>query len=62
MTRTRGALRHDDGASSVEYGLLIVAIAAVIVAVVYALGTATKGNFTNTCSAWESAAGTTGSC
>lgn len=54
--------RHDDGASSVEYGLLIVAIATVIVALVFALGTLTKENFSQTCSSWNAAASTTGSC
>ncbi len=62
MTRTRAARRGDHGASSVEYGLLIVAIAAVIVAAVFTLGTLTKGNIDHTCSAWNSAASTTGSC
>ena len=32
------ARRRDDGASAVEYGLLIAAIAALIVVVVFALG------------------------
>ncbi len=43
--RDRGA----DGASSVEYGLMIALIAAVIVVAVATLGTSTMGLFDNTC-------------
>ena len=39
---------RDRGASAVEYGLLIAAIAAVIVAVVFTLGTRVLGSFTKT--------------
>jgi pilus assembly protein Flp/PilA len=59
MTRLRAALRHDDGASAVEYGLLLAAIAAVLVALVFVLGTITRGQYASTCSAWDTAAGTT---
>jgi pilus assembly protein Flp/PilA len=55
MNRIRAALRRQDGASSVEYGLLIGAIAAIIVLVVFVLGRVTKGQFTSTCSAWDTA-------
>ncbi len=41
--------RSDRGASAVEYGLLVAAIAAIIVAVVFAIGTATGGLFNDTC-------------
>ncbi len=58
MTRLRAALRREDGASAVEYALLVVAIAAVVVAVVFALGVLTHGKFATTCSAWDTAAGT----
>lgn len=51
--------RGEVGASAVEYALLVVAIAAVIVAVVFTLGRLTKTNFATTCSAWDTAAGTT---
>lgn len=37
---------RDRGASAVEYSLLVVAIAAIIVAVVFAIGVTTKGSFT----------------
>jgi len=39
----------DRGASAVEYGLMVAAIAAVIVAVVFGLGGLVKSTFTDTC-------------
>jgi len=44
--------RGDDGASAVEYGLLVAAIAAIIILVVFALGTFVKGAFKDTCTAF----------
>jgi pilus assembly protein Flp/PilA len=41
--------RTEDGASAVEYGLLVAAIAALIVVIVFALGGLIKDVFTNTC-------------
>jgi len=41
--------RNESGASAVEYGLVVVAIAAVIAAVVVVLGFTVQGLFTNTC-------------
>ena len=41
--------RRDEGASAVEYGLLVAAIAAVIVLVVFALGKFVKAAFDDTC-------------
>ena len=41
--------RNDDGASAVEYGLLVAGIAALIVIVVFALGGVIKGAFSKTC-------------
>lgn len=43
----------DEGASAVEYGLLLAAIAAVIVAVVLAVGVFVQDNYTVTCEALE---------
>jgi pilus assembly protein Flp/PilA len=40
---------RDRGASAVEYGLLVAAIAAVIVGVVFGLGTLVQGAFSKTC-------------
>lgn len=42
--------RSEDGASAVEYGLLVAAIAAVIVIIVFALGGLIKSAFSSTCS------------
>ena len=41
--------RNEDGASAVEYGLLVAAIAAIIVVIVFALGSLINGAFTDTC-------------
>jgi pilus assembly protein Flp/PilA len=49
MRAVRRHVNNDDGASAVEYGLLVAAIAAVIVVVVFALGNVVKNKFTNTC-------------
>jgi pilus assembly protein Flp/PilA len=44
---------EDEGASAVEYGLLVAAIAAIIILVVFALGTFVKGAFKDTCTAFD---------
>ena len=49
----RKAARQDDGASAVEYGLLVAAIAAIIILVVFALGSFVKGAFKDTCTAFD---------
>ena len=43
--------RDEDGASAVEYGLLVAAIAAVIVIIVFLLGGLIKNAFSKTCGA-----------
>ena len=45
--------RDDEGASAVEYGLLVAAIAAIIILVVFALGSYVKGAFKDTCTAFN---------
>jgi pilus assembly protein Flp/PilA len=40
---------NDEGASSVEYGLLVVAIAAVIVLIIFVLGHQVRTLFHDTC-------------
>jgi pilus assembly protein Flp/PilA len=57
---TRRAL--DRGASAVEYGLMVAAIAALIVGVVFALGGVISGAFSKTCSAIGVSANPTASC
>ena len=47
--RTVTARRNDDGASAVEYGLLVAGIAAVIVLLVFALGGVIQSAFETTC-------------
>ena len=42
--------RTEAGASAVEYGLLVAAIAAVIVAIVFLLGGVIRDSFSDTCS------------
>ena len=46
--------RDEEGASAVEYGLLVAAIAAVIILLVFALGGWIKGSFKKTCDALAS--------
>ena len=46
--------RDEDGASAVEYGLLVAAIAAIIILVVFAVGSWVKGAFKDTCTAFNS--------
>jgi pilus assembly protein Flp/PilA len=49
MRNVRRHLKDDAGASAVEYGLLVAAIAAVIVVVVFALGNVLNKKFDDTC-------------
>ena len=51
--------RGDDGATAVEYSLLAVAIAAVIVIIVFALGSQVKAMFNKTCDSISSNASLT---
>jgi pilus assembly protein Flp/PilA len=44
----------DEGASAVEYGLLVAAIAAVIIAVVFVIGHYVHGAFKQTCDSFAS--------
>jgi pilus assembly protein Flp/PilA len=56
--------KSERGASAVEYGLLVAAIAAIIVVIVFALGKIVKSAFQSTCDGIVSGAGTavTGTC
>jgi pilus assembly protein Flp/PilA len=53
---------QDEGASAVEYGLLIAAIAAIIVVVVFTLGGVVKKAFQNTCNAINGNGAATSDC
>jgi pilus assembly protein Flp/PilA len=48
--------KDEKGASAVEYGLLVAAIAALIVVIVFALGGVVKSVFSQTCNAVASGA------
>lgn len=50
--------RNDEGASAVEYGLLVAGIAVVIIVAVFALGGQIKGSFNKTCSSIKAGAST----
>ncbi|MEP6695258.1 MAG: Flp family type IVb pilin [Pseudonocardiales bacterium] len=52
--------KQDEGASAVEYALLVAAIAAVIVAVLFLFGSTIEGVFKTTCNSIKSSSGTTG--
>ena len=54
--------RTEDGASAVEYGLLVAGIAALIVVVVFAFGGMIKNVFKTTCNAINTSASVSSSC
>ncbi len=56
------ARRDEEGASAVEYGLLVAAIAAIVVAIVFLLGGVISEVFTTTCTEVADGAGTTAGC
>lgn len=49
LIRNLSAKKNDEGASAVEYGLLVAGIAALIVALVFTLGGTIKDSFQSTC-------------
>lgn len=49
MRNVRRRVKDDEGASAVEYGLLVAAIAAVIVVIVFALGHVLQNKLQTTC-------------
>lgn len=53
---------EEKGASAVEYGLLVAAIAALIVVIVFSLGKLVKGTFSSTCDAIASNGNVSSSC
>jgi pilus assembly protein Flp/PilA len=54
--------KDEKGASAVEYGLLVAAIAALIVVIVFALGNVVKEVFTDTCGTLQGKAATDAKC
>src|SRR5207248_428025 len=55
----RNRAREDEGATAVEYGLMVAAIAAVIVLVVFLLGKYVFGAFSKTCDGIQKNSGIT---
>jgi pilus assembly protein Flp/PilA len=60
MQRVLNAREEEKGASAVEYGLLVAAIAAIIVLIVFAIGKFVKQGFQDTCTALDSGITQTG--
>jgi pilus assembly protein Flp/PilA len=60
MRAVRRHAKGDEGASAVEYGLLVAAIAAVIVVIVFALGGLVRDKFSSTCNAIDTGGTATG--
>jgi pilus assembly protein Flp/PilA len=62
--RSLSSSRHqsEDGASAVEYGLLVSGIAALIVAVVFLFGGVIKSSFSKTCGAISSKGSASATC
>jgi pilus assembly protein Flp/PilA len=54
--------RDDAGASAVEYGLLVAAVAAVIVIILFALGGVVQDMFTESCKTIDSQVTPTAQC
>ena len=53
LGRSADRTRDEQGASAVEYGLLVALIAAIIVVAVFALGSLIRNTFTDTCTSIE---------
>ena len=60
ISRRRAALRRDEGASAVEYGLLVAAIAAIVVTVVFAIGRFVQAGFNEACDNIDDTTASTG--
>ena len=58
----RRTLRDESGASAVEYGLIVAAVAAVTVIILFALGGVVRDLFTESCTTIASEASPTSSC
>jgi pilus assembly protein Flp/PilA len=56
------AARDEDGASAVEYGLLVAGIAALIVAIVFIFGGMISNVFSNTCAKINGGTGAATTC
>jgi pilus assembly protein Flp/PilA len=59
---TRRRYRDDTGASAVEYGLLVAAVAAVTVIILFALGGAVRDMFSESCQTIDDKVAPTAQC
>ena len=59
LRQLRRSMRSDEGASAVEYGLLVAAIAAIIILLVFAVGKFVKQGFQDTCDSFKDQGSTT---
>jgi len=59
---TSRRIREENGASAVEYGLLVAGIAALIMTVVFLLGGTIKNTFSKTCGVVSSGGSTSSTC
>ena len=59
---TRRPFGHETGASAVEYGLIVTAIAAVVTVIVFALGGVVQDLFSSSCDVIASEAAPTADC
>ena len=62
LQRLANGRKDETGASAVEYGLLVAAIAALIVVAVFGIGNVVSGAFTQTCDALDAETTTTTTC
>jgi pilus assembly protein Flp/PilA len=62
LQRLVAGRKDETGASAVEYGLLVAAIAALIVVAVFGIGKVVSGAFGDTCDALDDATTTATTC
>ena len=62
LQRLADRRKDETGASAVEYGLLVAAIAAIIVIIVFSLGGIVQDVFKKTCDEIDKGATATGTC
>ena len=62
MQNLRARRNDEQGASAVEYGLLVAAIAAIIVLIVFAIGKFVKAGFKDTCDGLAANTTSTATC
>jgi pilus assembly protein Flp/PilA len=62
ITSIRAVPRDEDGASAVEYGLLIAGIASIVIAAVFLFGGAVTDLFDNTCDKVTTGSSSTMNC